>query len=67
VLQLSVQILIDLNNLIFRVVIILSGGNIDSATMAQLLMKKDKEGGKPKKDIFFDGRNKHNFYKRTLF
>jgi hypothetical protein len=53
--------------LIFRVVLILSGGNIDSSTMAQLLMKKDKAGGKSSKRQFFDGRNKHNFNQHTLF
>jgi hypothetical protein len=54
--------------LIFRVVIILSGGNIDSSTMAQLLMKKDKDEGKPasSKRQFVNGRNQHSFYKRTL-
>jgi hypothetical protein len=53
--------------LIFRVVIILSGANIDSSTMAQLFMKKDKAGEKPANKQFFNERNKHNFNQHTLF
>jgi len=39
------------NKTIFRVVVILSGGNIDSKVMAQLLTNKKSEN--PKKRFFF--------------